>query len=59
MHGTHLPLRKWFLAAYLMATHSNGMSALQLQAKLGIVSYKAEWLLLHKFRRAMFQSDQR
>ena len=27
MHGTHLPLRTWFLAAYLLATHSNGMSA--------------------------------
>ena len=39
MQGTHLPLRKWFLAAYLMATHSNSISALQLQPKLG-VSYK-------------------
>jgi hypothetical protein len=27
MHGTHLPLRKWFLAAYLVATHSNGISS--------------------------------
>lgn len=53
MHGTHLPLRKWFLAAYLVATHSNGMSALQLQAKIGIASYKSAWLLLHKLRRAM------
>lgn len=59
MHGTHLPLRKWFLAAYLMATHSNGMSALQLQAKLGIVSYKAAWLLLHKLRRAMVNPERR
>lgn len=52
MHGTHLPLRTWFLAAYFMATHSNGMSALQLQAKLGIGSYKSAWLLLHKLRKA-------
>lgn len=52
MHGTHLPLRKWFLAAYLVATHSNGISALQLQPKLG-VGYKTAWLLLHKLRRAM------
>jgi hypothetical protein len=57
MHGTHLPLRKWFLAAYLVATHSNGMSALQLQAKLGIASYKSAWLLLHKLRRAMVDPD--
>lgn len=53
MHGTHLPLRKWFLAAYLIATHSNGISALQLQPKLGLGSYKTAWLLLHKLRRAM------
>jgi Zn ribbon nucleic-acid-binding protein len=52
MHGTHLPPRTWFLAAYFMATHSNGMSALQLQAKLGIGSYKSAWLLLHKLRKA-------
>ena len=57
MHGTHLPLRKWFLAAYLVATHSNGMSALQLQAKLGIASYKSAWLLLHKLRRVMVDPD--
>lgn len=53
MHGTHLPLRVWFLAAYLLATHSNGMSALQLQPKLGLGSYKTAWLLLQKLRRAM------
>jgi hypothetical protein len=28
MHRTHLPLRTWFLAAHLVATHSNGISAL-------------------------------
>lgn len=53
MHGTHLPLRTWFIAAYLVATHSNSISALQLQAKLGLGSYKTAWLLLHKLRRAM------
>ena len=40
MHRSHLPLSVWFWAAYLMATHSNGMSALQLQSELGIGSYK-------------------
>jgi predicted RNA-binding Zn-ribbon protein involved in translation (DUF1610 family) len=57
MHGTHLPLRTWFLAAHLVATHSNGISALQLQAKLEIGSYKAAWLLLHKLRRAMVDHE--
>lgn len=56
MQGTHLPIRKWFLAAYLMATHSNSISALQFQPKLG-VSYKTAWLLLHKLRRAMVNPE--
>ncbi len=57
MHKTHLPLRQWFLAAHLVTTHSNSIPALQLQAKLGIVSYKTAWLLLHKLRRAMVNPD--
>ena len=31
LHGSKLDLTVWFWAAYLMATHSNGISALQLQ----------------------------
>ena len=30
MHGTHTPLRTWFGAAYLVATHHPGISAKQL-----------------------------
>lgn len=57
MHRSHLPIRTWFLAAHLVVTHSNGISALQLQAKLGIGSYKTAWLLLHKLRRAMVDPE--
>ncbi len=53
MHRSHLPPRTWFLAAHIVATHSNGISALQLQAQLGIGSSRTAWLLLHKLRRAM------
>jgi hypothetical protein len=53
MHRSHLPLTVWFWAAYLMATHSNGMSALQLQNELGLGSYKTAWLLAMKLRLAM------
>jgi hypothetical protein len=53
MHRSHLPLKTWFLAAHIVASHSNGISALQLQAQLGLGSYKTAWLLLHKLRRAM------
>ena len=58
LHGSHLPLRKWFIAAYLVTTHSNGISALQLQAKIQ-VTYKTAWLVLHKLRRAMVAPDRK
>ncbi len=53
LHGSKLPLIVWFWAAYLMATHSNGISALQLQKQLGLGSYKSAWLLTAKLRAAM------
>ena len=52
MHRSKLPLTVWFWAAHLMATHSNGMSAVQLEAQLGI-AYKTAWLLAQKLRRSM------
>lgn len=53
MHGSKLSLLQWFEAAFIMSGHSNGIGALQLQAQLGLGSYKSAWLLLHKLRRAM------
>ena len=53
MHKTRLPLTLWFWAAYLVATHGPGMSALQLQRQLGISRYETAWTILHKLRRAM------
>ncbi len=57
MHRSHLPLRTWFLAAHIVASPSNGILALRLQAQLGPGSCKSAWLLLHKFRRAMVDPD--
>ena len=57
MHGSKLPLTVWFWAAYLMATHSNGIAALQLQKQLGLGSYKSAWLLCGKLRRATVAPD--
>src|SRR4051794_4194210 len=57
LHGSHLPLRTWFLAAWLVATHRNGMSARQLWLQLGLGSYKSAWLLLRKLRRAMVDPE--
>jgi predicted RNA-binding Zn-ribbon protein involved in translation (DUF1610 family) len=57
MHGSKLALTVWFWAAYLMATHSNGISALQIQKQLGIGSDKTAGLLCAKLRRAMVAAD--
>ena len=52
LHRTKLPLTAWFWTAHLIATHSNGISALQLANQIGVKGDTA-WLLLHKFRAAM------
>ena len=52
MHRSHLPLRKWFLAIYLMCESKKGMSANQLKRTLGL-SYKTAWFLCHRIREAM------
>ena len=39
LHRSHLPLKLWFLAAWLVATHRNGISARQLWLQLGLGSY--------------------
>ena len=56
MHRSKLPLTVWFWAAHLMATHSNGMSALQFEAQLGI-TYRTAWLLAQKLRRSMVDPE--
>jgi predicted RNA-binding Zn-ribbon protein involved in translation (DUF1610 family) len=57
MHASKLPLTMWFWAAFLMATHSNGISALQLQNQLGLGSYRTAWMLCAKLRRAMVNPE--
>ncbi len=57
LHRSHLPLKLWFLAAWLVATHKNGMSARQLWLQLGLGSYKTAWLLLRELRRAMVDPE--
>ena len=50
-------MRTWFLAAWLTATHKNGISARQLWFQLGLGSYKSAWLLVRKLRRAMVDPE--
>src|SRR5215213_10991177 len=55
-HDTHLPLRKWFIATYLICESKKGVSALQLKRTLG-VSYKTAWYLSHRIRAALNEVD--
>jgi transposase-like protein len=55
-HRTRTPLRLWFWAAYLVATHHPGISAKQLSRQLGL-RYETAWLILQKLRRAMIAPE--
>jgi ISXO2-like transposase domain len=57
MHPSKLPLTAWFWAAYLMATHSNRISAAQLQRQRGFGWSKTAWLICAKLRRSMVAPD--
>ena len=57
MHRSKLPLRTWFWAIFLVARHKKSISALQLQADLGLGSYETAWLLLHKIRACFDESE--
>jgi transposase-like protein len=44
-----LPLRKWYIAIYLLSAHKKGISSLQLSRDLG-VTQKTAWFVLHRLR---------
>ena len=52
MHDSHLPLRKWFMAIFLMCQAKKGMSAKQMERTIG-VAYRTAWYLCHRIREAM------
>ena len=56
-HDSHLPLHKWFMAIALIVDAKKGISAKQVQAHLGIGSYKTAWYVCHRVRKAMVDSD--
>lgn len=58
MHKTHLPIRTWFWAIYLVAQDKRGISAMSLCKQLK-VTYKTAWYLLHRIREAMGKRDER
>lgn len=57
MHRSKMPLRVWFYAAYLVTTHTPGMSAVQFQRQTGLSNYETAFMMLHKLRAAMVKID--
>ena len=56
LHRSHLSLSKWFEALYFVSQDKRGISAVELQARLG-VTYKTAWYILSRIRKAMEQRD--
>jgi len=57
MHRSHVPVQEWFWTAYLVATHTPGISAVQLQRQLGISSDTTAWHRLHRLRKGMVNEN--
>jgi transposase-like protein len=57
MERSHTPLSVWFWAAYLVASQTPGMSAVQFQRQLGLTRYETAFGILHKLRAGMVRPD--
>jgi transposase-like protein len=49
---TKLPLRKWFMAIWLITSHKKGISSAQLARDIA-VTQKSAWFMLHRLRHAI------
>lgn len=54
---TKLPLRKWFLAIYLITSNKNGISSVELSRHLGVTQPTA-WTMKHKLMQAMMERQE-
>ena len=54
---SHTPLSTWFWAAYLIASQTRGMSAVQFQRLLGLSRYETAFGILHKLRAGMVRPE--
>ena len=57
MHRSKTDILVWFWAAHLVSTQTPGVSALELQKKLGIARYETAFQILHKLRSAMVRPN--
>ncbi len=50
---SHIPLRKWLIAWYLISASKKGISSLQLQRILDLGSYRTALFMTHRIRHAL------
>jgi hypothetical protein len=50
---SHIPLRKWLIAWYLLCSSKKGISSLQLQRLLELGSYRSALFMAHRIRYAL------
>lgn len=50
---SHIPLRKWLIAWYLLCSSKKGISSLQIQRTLGLGSYRTALFMMHRIRHAL------
>ena len=52
---SHIPLRKWLVAWYLLCASKKGISSLQIQRMLRLGSYRTALFMMHRIRYALAQ----
>jgi transposase-like protein len=50
---SHIPLRKWLIAWYMVCSSKKGISSLQLQRNLDLGSYRTALFMTHRIRHAL------
>jgi transposase-like protein len=50
---SHIPLRKWMVAWWLLNSSKKGISSLQIQRMLGLGSYRTALFMMHRIRHAL------
>jgi transposase-like protein len=55
--NSHIPLRKWLIAWYLLCSSKKGISSLQIQRMLGLGSYRTALFMIHRIRYALAQPE--
>jgi transposase-like protein len=56
LERSKVPLTKWWMAAHMMNSGKNGVSAHEIHRQLG-VTYKTAWFMMHRLREAMIVAE--